>query len=75
LTQSVEPGDVIVMATHGRGGVRRWLIGSVAEEVIRHSPVPVLLVRADQAVTLEDQALERIGAEARFASLGSSPHC
>ena len=48
LTQSVDLDDVIVMATHGRGGMRRWLIGSVAEEVIRHSPVPVLLVRADQ---------------------------
>jgi len=65
LTQCVEPGDVIVMATHGRGGVRRWLIGSVAEEVIRHSPVPVLLVRADQAATLKGQAGERIGAGAR----------
>jgi nucleotide-binding universal stress UspA family protein len=41
-----QPGDVIVMATHGRTGVRRWFIGSIAEEVLRHSSVPVLLVRA-----------------------------
>ena len=40
------PGDVIVMATHGRGGVTRWFLGSVAEEVVRRAPVPVLLVRA-----------------------------
>ncbi|MEZ4504405.1 MAG: universal stress protein [Thermomicrobiales bacterium] len=40
------PGDVIVMATHGRTGMRRWFIGSIAEDVLRHSAVPVLLVRA-----------------------------
>ncbi|HYI25308.1 MAG TPA: universal stress protein [Thermomicrobiales bacterium] len=38
-------GDVIVMASHGRTGVRRWFLGSVAEEVLRQSQVPVLLIR------------------------------
>ena len=46
LTALARPGDVIVMATHGRGGMVRWFLGSVAEEVVRRSPVPVLLVRA-----------------------------
>ena len=41
-----QPGDVIVMATHGRTGMKRWFIGSIAEEVLRHASVPVLLVRA-----------------------------
>jgi nucleotide-binding universal stress UspA family protein len=41
-----QPGDLIVMATHGRSGMKRWFIGSVAEEVLRHATVPVLLVRA-----------------------------
>ena len=41
-----KPGDVIVMATHGRTGMRRWFIGSIAEEVLRHASVPVLLVRS-----------------------------
>ena len=41
-----KPGDAIVMATHGRTGMRRWFIGSIAEEVLRHSSVPVLLVRS-----------------------------
>jgi nucleotide-binding universal stress UspA family protein len=62
LSQCAEPGDLIVMATHGRGGVRRWLIGSVAEEVLRHSPVPVLLVRADQNAAFEKQTLASVGA-------------
>jgi len=39
------PADVIVMGTHGRRGIRRLLMGSDAELVVRTSPVPVLLVR------------------------------
>src|SRR5262249_17655211 len=38
--------DLIVMATHGRSGLGRWLYGSVAEAVVSRSPAPVLLVRA-----------------------------
>lgn len=38
--------DMIAMSTHGRSGIRRWFLGSVAEAVVRRSPVPVLLVRA-----------------------------
>ncbi len=35
--------DFIAMATHGRSGLRRLLLGSVAEQVIRHSRVPVIV--------------------------------
>ncbi|OGP91765.1 MAG: hypothetical protein A2Z19_04565 [Deltaproteobacteria bacterium RBG_16_54_18] len=38
--------DLIAMSTHGRSGVRRWLLGSVAEKVIRHSTKPILLTRS-----------------------------
>lgn len=37
--------DAVVMATHGRHGVERLLLGSVTEHVVRTSPVPVLTVR------------------------------
>ena len=37
--------DVIVLGTHGRGGLSRVVLGSDAELVVRESPVPVLLVR------------------------------
>jgi universal stress protein A len=40
--------DLIVMGTHGRRGVRRVLIGSVAEAVVRSAPCPVLTMRAHQ---------------------------
>ena len=43
-------GDVVVMASHGRGNISRWLLGSVTEELLRHSPVPVLLVKAAPVV-------------------------
>jgi len=38
--------DLIIMATHGRSGVTRWWMGSVAEKVISETPAPVLLVRS-----------------------------
>ena len=38
--------DLIVIGTHGRRGVSRVLLGSDAEEIVRTSPVPVMLVRA-----------------------------
>lgn len=37
--------DLIVMGTHGREGIERFFLGSVAERVVRESPVPVLTVR------------------------------
>ena len=41
--------DLVVMGTHGRHGVERVMLGSVAEKLVRLSPVPVLTVRGSQA--------------------------
>lgn len=38
--------DLIVMSTHGRGGLGRWLYGSVADEVLRHTTLPIVLISA-----------------------------
>ena len=38
--------DMILMATHGRSGVSRWVRGSIADRILRASRVPVLMVRA-----------------------------
>ena len=42
--------DLIVLGTHGRRGVGRLLLGSDAEQIVRTAPVPVLLMRASEAV-------------------------
>ncbi len=39
------PADIIVCGTHGRRGVRRIVMGSDAEYIVRHTPVPILLIR------------------------------
>ena len=46
LLAIMQPGDLLVMATHGRGGLTRWFLGSVAEAIVRRASIPVLLVRA-----------------------------
>jgi nucleotide-binding universal stress UspA family protein len=37
--------DLVVMASHGRRGLTRLLLGSIANEVVTHSAIPVLIVR------------------------------
>ncbi|MFC7203106.1 universal stress protein [Haloferax namakaokahaiae] len=44
--------DIIVMPTHGRSGLRRLLLGSTTERVVRRSEVPVLTVRPDEQESL-----------------------
>jgi nucleotide-binding universal stress UspA family protein len=46
ISEATRPDDLLVLTSHGRGGVRRWLLGSVAEKLIREAPAPVLLVPA-----------------------------
>ena len=43
--------DLIVMGTHGRRGLNRMLLGSVAERVLRVAPCPVLTLRAEGQLT------------------------
>lgn len=59
-----EQAHLILMATHGRPDVARTALGSVATETLRHSPVPLLLVRP--------QALGRV-ASPRLAGAGAAP--
>ena len=42
--------DLIIIATHGRSGLSRWVWGSVADRILRSSCVPVLMVRAPGCV-------------------------
>jgi nucleotide-binding universal stress UspA family protein len=40
--------DLLVLGSHGRRGIKRWLLGSDAEQILRTSPVPVLLIRVPE---------------------------
>jgi len=42
------PHSLVAMTTHGRSGLGRWILGSVADRVIRHSGGPVLVIRATE---------------------------
>lgn len=61
---STKRADLVVMTSHGRTGVSRWMLGSVAEQIARHAPVPVLVLREPSPVLTGHHAdvehLERI---------------
>ncbi len=44
LLRNLQADDLVVMTTHGRRGYRRWLLGSVAEKLVREAKAPILLV-------------------------------
>ncbi|MBI3964719.1 MAG: universal stress protein [Chloroflexi bacterium] len=50
----------IVMGTHGRSGIRRWIFGSVADAVVRHASTPVVLIPPDCAREWPGDRVERI---------------
>lgn len=76
--------DVIVAGTHGRSGIERRLIGSVAERLVRHAACPVLSVRlpetdvtvgdADHAESLAATALTEEGYDAEIAGSRRQTH-
>jgi nucleotide-binding universal stress UspA family protein len=51
--------DLIALSTHGRGGFSRWLIGSVADKVVRSASVPVLLLRPSAQPKANEDNVER----------------
>jgi len=44
-TTAEHKADIIVMCSHGYTGMKRWVMGSIAEKIARHSPVPVFIER------------------------------
>jgi nucleotide-binding universal stress UspA family protein len=48
---AAQEASLIVMATHGRGGPARWVLGSVAESIVRNAAIPVLVARATEKAT------------------------
>jgi nucleotide-binding universal stress UspA family protein len=48
ILEESRPGDVIALTTHARSPATRWLLGSVADKLIRGAEVPVLVVRPER---------------------------
>ncbi len=48
--------DLIVMCSHGETGLKRWVLGSVAQQAVRHSPVPVLVLNEHGMVSSAPEA-------------------
>jgi len=46
--------DIIAMATHGRGGLERWAMGSVTERVLGATQLPLLVVRPQEAESKQE---------------------
>ena len=55
-----EPVNMIVMATHGYSGMRRWALGSVTDKVVRATTTPVFVVRGDTIGTAVAPKINRI---------------
>jgi nucleotide-binding universal stress UspA family protein len=51
------PGNLVAMCSHGRSGVKRWVLGSVTETVVRHSGDPVLVIRSQAESHAGDRPL------------------
>jgi len=51
-----DKGTLIAMATHGRSGLSRWLLGSIAEKVLRTANNPLLLIRANEKARTDGKA-------------------
>jgi nucleotide-binding universal stress UspA family protein len=56
ITKAADEGTLITMATHGRSGVNRWLLGSITEKILRGSNNPLLVVRANEEAKTEGKA-------------------
>lgn len=52
--------DLVVMSTHGRSGLGRWIYGSVADEVIRRASVPILLIPVDCEESWQDDQVRPV---------------
>jgi nucleotide-binding universal stress UspA family protein len=56
MNAAADKGTLITMATHGRSGLGRWLLGSTAEKVVRGADDAVLVVRANEETSSEGEA-------------------
>ena len=53
----VQQADLIILCSHGRSGITRWAMGSVAQKVARHSTMPVLVLRTGWPMDMPDHGI------------------
>jgi nucleotide-binding universal stress UspA family protein len=56
--EAVPGHDIIAMATHGRGGLQRWALGSITERVLHATHLPLIIARSPGAIEHDDQVAE-----------------
>ena len=56
IAEATQLGDVVVLCSHEQTGVRRWLMGSVAERLTREDQAPVILVQAAEPEAAPEEA-------------------
>jgi nucleotide-binding universal stress UspA family protein len=56
--QGFDGCDVIALATHGRGGIKRWMMGSVTERILGATRLPLLIVRPQKAIVIPEEETE-----------------
>jgi nucleotide-binding universal stress UspA family protein len=66
-----QQADLIVMCSHGRTGFKRWALGSVAQKIVRQSPLPVLLLRQGSPAPVDLQSSSTHSLRALVALDGS----
>lgn len=57
--------DMVFISSHGRKGIARWFLGSIAERVVRLAPCPVVVVKPDEVIKHRRQKLAEMDAIAR----------
>jgi nucleotide-binding universal stress UspA family protein len=65
LVAAMQPGDLYVMSSHGRSGIARWYLGSVAEQVVRQASVPVMILRGETTHSVRQRTITRTLSTAR----------
>ncbi len=50
--------DYLAMATHGRGGLQRWALGSITERVLQSTQLPLLIARSPVAIAHDNEVAD-----------------
>ena len=58
IAEGQPPCDIIAMATHGRGGLQRWTMGSITERVLHTTHLPLLIARSPVAIAHDQQVAD-----------------